>query len=105
MFGEICVPSGLEAYLIHSDISFPISPILMWSGVFLGGSVGNLKEVCVFEVKWPKANCLKSYLGTGLIPISPITQIVMGPIRRGNKNIIGEISVLTNVMAKKPLYH
>ena len=30
MFGEICVPSSLEAYLIYSDISTPISSILMW---------------------------------------------------------------------------
>ena len=42
--GGICVPSSLEAYLIHSDISVPISPILPWL-------VGNLEEVCVFEVK------------------------------------------------------
>ena len=56
MFGEICVPSGLEVYLIYSDISILISPILMWLRVFLEKSVGKLEEVCVFEVKWPKAN-------------------------------------------------
>ena len=49
--------------------------------------------------------CLKSYLGIGLIPISPMTLIIPGSIRRGNKNALGEINVLTNVMAKKPLYH
>ena len=48
--------------------------------------------------KWESR--LKSYLGTGLLPISPITQKVLGPIRRGNKNLLGEISVPTNAMAK-----
>ena len=38
------------------------------------------------------------------------TQIVLGlmrylEIRRGNKNTLGEINVLTNAMAKKPFYH
>ena len=39
------------------------------------------------------------------------TQIVLEPIydfleiQRGNKNTLGEISVLVNAMAKKPLYH
>ena len=47
MFGEIRVSTGLEAYLIHSDISALISPIDSQE-VFLGESVVNLGEVCVF---------------------------------------------------------
>ena len=37
--------------------------------------------------------------------ISPMTLIILGPIRRVNKDILGEINVLMNAMANKPLYH
>ena len=48
--------------------------------------------------------CLKLYLGTGLVLISPMTLIILRPTRKGNKNALREINVLTNAMAKKPLY-
>ena len=47
---------------------------------------------------------LKLYLGTGLVLISPMTLIILRPTWKGNKNALREINVLTNAMAKKPLY-
>ena len=70
-------------------------------------SLGNLEEVCVFEAKWPKANFTTSnpILELQFIYISLMTLTILGSIQRGNKNILGEINVLMNAMAKKPLYH
>ena len=67
----------------------------------------NLGEVCVFEVKLPKANFNASNLILELqfIYISPMTSIILGPIRRVNKDTFGEINELMNAIAKKPLYH
>ena len=48
--------------------------------------------------------CLKLYIGIGLVLISPMTLIILGPTRKGNKNALGEINVLTNAVDKKPFY-
>ena len=60
-----------------------------------------------FEVKWPKANFTTSnpILELQFISISPMTLIILGPNWRVNKDTLGEINVLINAMAKKPLYH
>ena len=48
---------------------------------------------------------LKSYMGTGLISISSMTLIILGPTKRLNKDTLGVIDVLTNAMTKKPHCH
>ena len=59
-------------------------------------SLENLREVCVFEVKWPKAKFTTSnpILKLKFISISPMTLIILEPTPRGNKNTLEEINVL-----------